>query len=295
MSKRIRIPGLIDLVKIDDPEMVLSLNGNPALDRDVAPHGPLMNRMLPRVLKANLTFGGVLSPVMRARGDQERAQHSAELYRRLSDPEVMRTPDWQDCVLSLAAWLKSSGPELAAGIALQNLIGRLFVSGYVADEKSWQAAVDLDREVRAVSPFARARQKLTGALTLPRALLTEKAGGDATAVHATGIAIHNFIASLRAMRDLRAKGGTYTGEQAARLCRKAPKTALRQVSQPIELMPFGRLDRGTLVVFALDEAQAKTGDPKIAFLEGSWSGCPATRFSIRLMEAAWEAAQSSTI
>jgi hypothetical protein len=290
MTKRIRIPGLLDLVKVDEPDLILQLNDNPAIDRNVTPSGPLLNRTLPALVKRNLDFAGTLSPVIRAREDAGRIALSAALYRRFADPALYETEQWARCVAVLGRWLSTREEEAVAGVALQQLIGGILVPGYRADRAGWDAAVAFDREVRALTPLARLRQKLTGSLERARATLTDRANGDVAAVHGTGIAIHNFVASLRQLRELKARGERIAAEDAARQCRKAPKTVMRQVREAIELAPFGRLAPGTLVLFALDDAQAANGDVRIAFLDGTWSGCPATQFSVRLLEATWNAA-----
>lgn len=290
MSKRIHIPGLVDLLKIEEPDLILQLNGNTAIDRNVTPSGPLLNRRLPALVKENLNFSGTLSPVIRGRDDEGRVALSAALYRRFANPSLYESPEWSGCVAALGAWLQSDQEEAVAGVALQQLIGGMLVPGYRADRAGWEAAVVFDREVRALSPVARIRQRLTGSLERARGTLMERAQGNVAAVHGTGVAIHNFIASLRLLRDLRRGDTAMSGADAARACRKAPKTVLRQVREALDLPPFGRLQPGTLILFALDDAQRASGDPRIAFLDGSWSGCPATRFSIRLMEASWDAA-----
>lgn len=290
MNKRVHIPGLIDLLKIDDPELILQLNANPAIDRNVTPCGPLLNRRLPALVKENLNFSGTLSPVIRARSDEGRVALSAMLYRRFADPSLYESPDWSRCVAALGAWLQSEEDEAVAGVALQQLIGGILVPDYSADRASWEAAVVFDREVRALSPVARLRQRLTQSVERARGILMERAQGNVAGVHGTGVAIHNLVASLSLLRDLRRKKTAMSGAEAARTCRKAPKTVLRQVREAIDLPPFGQLQPGTLILFALDDAQRTSGDIRIAFLDGSWSGCPATQFSVRLMEASWEAA-----
>lgn len=291
MTKRIRIPGLIDLLKVDDPDLILQLNANPSVDRNVSPSGPLLNRRIPAMVRQNLDFAGTLSPVVRSRDDQGRAALSASLYRRFADPSLYENDGWGRCVAALGKWLQSDDDEAVAGVALQQLIGGLLVPGYEADRAGWDAAVVFDREVRGLSPIARIGQKLTGSLERARSVLMDRTKGDVAAVHGTGVAIHNFIASLRLLRELRRQGAAVSGAEAARKCRKAPKSVLRQVREAIDVPPLGRLEAGTLILFALDDAQSQTGETRIAFLEGSWSGCPATQFSVRLMEASWEAAR----
>lgn len=292
MNKRVRIPGLIDLLKVDDSELILQLNAHPSVDRNVSPSGPLLNRRIPAMVRQNLDFAGTLSPVMRSRDDQGRAALSASLYRTFADPALYESGAWGSCVTALGKWLQSEDEEAVAGVALQQLIGGLLVPGYKADRAGWEAAVVFDREVRGLSPIARIRQKLTGSLERARAVLMDRTKGNVAAVHGTGVAIHNFIASLRLLRELRRQGGAgVSGVEAARRCRKAPKSVLRQVREAIDVPPFGRLEAGALILFALDDAQSASGDTRIAFLDGSWSGCPATQFSVRLMEASWEAAR----
>jgi hypothetical protein len=67
---------------------------------------------------------------------------------------------------------------------------------------------------------------------------------------------------------------------------------LRQVKEPFALRPFGQLERGTLVILALDEALGASGDRRIAFMLGGWSACPAEAFAGDLMTRVWKEAVS---
>ena len=46
MARRYRIPGLIDLTFVSDPEEIRALAADPALDRRFLRRGPLVNRLI---------------------------------------------------------------------------------------------------------------------------------------------------------------------------------------------------------------------------------------------------------
>ena len=54
MTRRLRIPGIVDLVRIDDPAMIAAASADPRLDRDFAGKGPLINRWIVGRIRRNL-------------------------------------------------------------------------------------------------------------------------------------------------------------------------------------------------------------------------------------------------
>ena len=54
MTRRLRIPGLVDLVRIDDPAMIAAASADPRLDRDFTGKGPLINRWIVGRIRRNL-------------------------------------------------------------------------------------------------------------------------------------------------------------------------------------------------------------------------------------------------
>ena len=46
MAQRIRIPGLVDLLRVSDAEEIGALNAEPCIDRNFIARGPLINRLI---------------------------------------------------------------------------------------------------------------------------------------------------------------------------------------------------------------------------------------------------------
>ncbi|PRY72290.1 hypothetical protein [Halomonas ventosae] len=294
MARRLSIPGLINLLEVSDAREIRQLDGEPRLDRHLAPGGGLINRWRLARLRQAFVFDGEPLPALLAREAQGRASRHAELGRRLDAYAEAsawhRDPAFKTLVEAVAGQAEAE----TLGPAAQGLLGRLFRDDYRADEASYAAARLLDAYPR-INVLRALGQRVTGRLRHARRLLAERAGGEPLALHATGIAVHNLVASLAAMRELyatpQARGLSLSAVLGRTLA--APETLLRRVRTPLST-PCAprRLEPGDLVVLRLAVAARGSGDRELAFMGESWARCPARGFILALLAAVWEQAMA---
>lgn len=288
MARSIRIPGLVDIKKVDDKAEILTLSRDTRLDRGFAPLGPLINRVLMSRIRSTLQVDGKPFPAIAPRGDAERAKTQAALRQRL-EPAGGK-PLWDDATLArLVAAVRGESGDDEIGPAAQQAVGRLFVSDYVGDAESWSAAKDLDDGVRSRNPLRTLQLKLTGRLRRSRALLAERARGDLACVHGTGIAVHNLARGFTTMRDLWSKRPHASAEKAVATCLYAPETVVRQATTKGGTLA-GDVRPGTLMLFQLDSARQHSPGAEAVFMAGTWAECPAIAFVPALLRAVWERA-----
>ncbi|MBB3189915.1 hypothetical protein [Halomonas cerina] len=295
MARRLSIPGLVNLLEVSDAREIRRLDAEPRLDRHLAPGGRLINRLRLARLRQAFLFDGQALPALLARAAEGREARHATLGRRLD--EQAQAAAWrQDTAFEpLAAVVAGRAEAETLGPAAQGLLGRLFVDDYRADAASYAAARRLDAYPR-VNALRALGQLLSGRLRRARRLLYARAQGDPLALHATGIAVHNLVASLTAMRALAATPQAHSLPISAVLgrCLSPPETLLRQVQAPLST-PCSprRLTPGDLVVLRLAGAARASGDRDLAFMADSWAHCPAQRFILALLAAIWEQAMAT--
>jgi hypothetical protein len=137
--KRRRIPGLIDLFEVSDPGDIKALARDPHLDRRFETATcPVNWLLLKRSLKV-LSFRGRRFPTMLPRDDVQRASRQQEVWNFLSEKasSIQSGPDELE---PLADWVRGVGTDAQVGILVQQLLGQLFSSNFVATEESWRAA-----------------------------------------------------------------------------------------------------------------------------------------------------------
>lgn len=275
--RAVRIPGLIDLVSVAQPELVRSLAANPDLDRK-AEGGPLVSRLVRRQLAATLNSPGGPLPSALPRDSAERIDMRKALDGLLNDPDLdtRLSPAVADCAAYVA-----SGKGRAEQVA-QTLFGQVFVPDFKADDRTWQAAAVIGR--RLGNPSLRGiLDGLTGRLERAQDTLSEAMKGDRNGVHAIGVAVHNMVKSLEEMRELEKSVPT---DQALALTLSVPDRVARHgVSKSQTLASDIR--PGTLVILQTAEARMRSLDPRDGFLSASWSGCPAHAFVPRLLRRIW--------
>jgi hypothetical protein len=288
MGRLLRIPGVIDLVRVDTSTDIRVLADDSRLDRRFELRGPLINRMLVQRIRSVLRVGAVPLPSVAPREDRARASAQEALRRRL-DPAGGK-PLWdQETIAGLAAAVRGSGaPEL--GPAAQQAVGRLFVSDYRGTSESWAAARVLDAAVHSRNPLELVILKLSGRLERSRRLLAALVDGDPAAVHATAIAVHNLVRGFERMRELWAEPRWRSSADAVvAQCLFAPPSVLRQATMPGATVA-GAVRAGTLVMLELDAAHERSGGADIEFMVGHWAQCPAAAFVPALLRAVWEQA-----
>lgn len=291
MSRSLRIPGLVDLIRVDASSDIRVLADDGRLDRRFERRGPLINRILLGRLRRVLRVDGAPLPSVAPRGDAQRAQAQETLTRRL-DP-AGRTPLWdEETILGLVGALRGTPGAPALGPATQHAVGRLFVADYRSSSKSWAAAVTLNTAVQTRNPLRALFLNLSGRLKRARALLAELVGGDLAGVHATGIAVHNLVRGFERMRELWSEPHRRVRSAADAVvaqCLFAPPSVLRQATMPGATVA-GAVRPGTLVMLQLDAARERRPGPDVEFMVGSWAHCPAAAFVPALLRVVWERA-----
>lgn len=289
MARSIRIPGLVDIKKVDDKAEILTLSLDARLDRRFESRGPLVNRFLMSRIRNALRVDGRPLPAVAPRGDTERASAQVALRHRLQPGNG--TPLWDEPTLAalVAAVRGDDGaPEIAP--AAQQAVGRLFAPDYVGDAASFQAAKDLDDAIRTRNPLRSIQLKITGRLRRARKLLAKRVNGDLAGVHATGIAVHNLVRGFQTMRDLwRRSRPRPSADEAVGRCLYAPETVVRQATAKGGTL-VGEVRPGTLVLYQLDTVRARAPGAEAVFMAGTWAECPAVAFVPALLRAVWERA-----
>lgn len=287
---RLRIAGLIDLVSVTSPAAIAQIASDPRMDRRYEVRGPLVNRLVWRRLASILSHEGKLLPTIAPREDPERGRRQRESEEMLSERARRLDPA---AVRRLADYVRGGGPRSDAGRLAQQAIGRLFVPGYRATPASWAAAELLEAGASSFNPLRRLYWALTGRVGKARALLAAMVAGDRTALHATGIAVHNLAESLANMRDLcgdpalRARLSSHAAVARALV---APAQILRQPEEAGETAGGLRFGRDSLVRLRLRAARARDPGAGPTFMSGSWSACPARDWVPALLAAVWRQA-----
>ncbi|NBB70367.1 MAG: hypothetical protein GVY33_08595 [Alphaproteobacteria bacterium] len=273
MGERLRIPFVVDVLRVRTPEEVLALADAAVLDRRFAPHLPLVNRLIQARMDWTMGSGSSALPSALPRDHPGRGAAQAELTARL---EPAKRP-WDDASLDALAEAIRGRPKRTLGELVQEAVGRLFEPQYRATPATWRAALALDAGLRSNNPLTRFTQKLTRTVPHARRTLAWAVGGDLAGVHATGIAVHTMLGAVERLADaLRDR------ELAARLSTRAvlgraltaPDIVVRTATMPAET-PAGPVAAGTLVMLETAAATELSADPRVAFLSESWSACPA--------------------
>ena len=291
---RLRIPGLIDVLRVADPAQIAELGQDARLDRDYVARGPLLNRIIVTRTRKALSLNGAPWPPVAPHGAQRPTAGQAALEARLSALAAAWRPD-DPSVRALASYVRGANAPESAGPLAQEAIGRLFRPDYRADAESWAAAEVMGKAPRSFNPLLRLRWALTGAVAKARALLADKVGGDPGGLNGTGVAVHNLVASLKLMRALWANPHArrrLSPEAAAAQCLVAPVQVMRQ-PKVAGHASAGDFDEATLVLLQLRVAQARSPGARTAFMAGSWSRCPAHAWIPALLAEVWRGASAS--
>jgi hypothetical protein len=287
---RLSIPGIADVLRVDDAATIAALAADPRMDRVYVRRGPLLNRIiLGRVRRLLQWNGAPLPPVAEHGAARPRADQAATATRLgalvaagLEGPEID----------ALAAYVRGEGDKDDAGPLAQQAAGRLFDPAYRADKASWAAARVLGAAPSSFNPVRLLIWALTGAVARSRGLLAGKVSGDPTGIHATGVAIHNLAETFVRMRAVHADAEARERLSAAGAvgqCLTAPKQVLRQ---PTVAGTTGSVDftPTTLVLLQLEKANARDPGYDTSFLSGTWSACPAQAWVPALLTAVWQRA-----
>ena len=294
--KRIRVPGVVDIVSSDDASEIEAFAQDSNLDRAYGDHSILTNGKILQRVQDTLQIGGKPFPTVSPRCAEGRAAAQEALWKRLSSiaPDYSAGPDELE---TLAAFVRGEGPDDACGPLVQQVVGRLFSATFKATAESWNAALVLNEAPRTLNLALIALLAITKKVDESKQLLSNMVGGDLAAVHAIGVAVHNIVNGVNSMRELYndpSNRTTLSPEAAADRCLFAPESVLRQPIAP-ENAAGGELETGTLVILNLQAANAKTPDSDLAFLRNSWSQCPAEQWVPALLEGIWRRACNSQL
>lgn len=292
--KRTRIPGFTDVIQVDDPQEIIDLNRDVRIDRRFDLRWPILNWLILKRALNVLSFGGHRFPTVIARDSTSRASAQAKLGAAL-DARAAAVRQGPEELQELAAWLIGSVPETQVGIAVQQVVGRLFSPTFAATQESWDAAKILVTAPRSPNVLRTARWILSGKLHRAKRLLAGMVGGDLAAVNGIGIAAHNIVNSLQQMKRLYSDLSTrraLSPEEAVRESLAAPVSLLRQATSHGEISgcPFSR---NSLFVLAIGRASKAPGGQSLVFMDESWSGCPASQWVPAMLEGVWKRATSS--
>lgn len=286
--KRIRIPGIVDVVASDDATEIEAFAQDPKLDRAYADHSILVNGKILQRVQETLQIGGRPFPTVASRCAEGRATAQDALWKQLNAmaPAYAAGPDE---IESLAAFVRGEGSPDACGPLVQQVVGRLFAPNFTATAESWNAALVLNQAPRSLNFVLLAWWALTKKVDQAKQLLSEMVGGDLAAVHAIGVALHNIVSGVNLMRELYSDPSKRTAlspAEAGSQCIFAPASVLRQPTET-ENAAGSEIETGTLVILNLQTANAKTPDANLAFLRKTWSQCPAEQWVPALLEGIW--------
>jgi hypothetical protein len=288
MARRIRVPGIIDIVLVAEPAEIRALDEERRIDRNFVARGPLVNRLVVGRIRRWFAIKHQPLPSLAPRGDEVRAERQKQLAAAL-DP-AGGAPLWSDAHLGeLATYLRGGRSEDAMAVTAQEIVGRLFDGRYRADQGSWNAAKLIDQFRSGFSPIQLIWQ-ITGRLRRARDLLVERAMGDRWSMHGTAIGVHGIVQALVRMRDLRAQPNPKSLDDNAVLwrCLLPPKQVPRTVEAALQTPFVGKpLQPGTVVMLQLEAAGPGAPDAELVFMRGHWNQCPASAFVCALLRSAW--------
>jgi hypothetical protein len=291
MARSVSVPYVVDVIRVEDPDEIRLLAGDRNLDRAFTARGPLLNRVIARRIRTTLRTDGGRLPSALMRDDMGRREtHGALLTRFGADPDGV-IAGLGDSVDAAARYV-AGADDRAAGPIAQELFGRLFKPGFRSDPETWEAARSLDRALSGKNPLRRLLDGLLARVAQAQTRLAHAFDGDRAAVHAAGIAVHNFVASLEALRALHqstAEPRLVSPDEAWAAALVAPDTVVRQAERVAETTG-GTVRPGTLVLLETGIAARRSLDPRVAFLRDAWSGCPAHALVPALGREIWRRA-----
>ncbi len=289
---RIAIPGLVDLLRVDGAAAIEALAADSRIDRRYEKRGPLLNRVVLGRIRDALQLDGAPLPPVAPRGPTRPTAAQAALEKRLddlaeADPALGVGPAAME---ALVAWVRGGAGDV--GPIAQQAVGNLFHDAYVADGDSWSAARTLGAAPSNLNPFRLLFWRITHRVERARALLADKVGRDPVGLHATGVAIHNIVGGLREMRRIYATAGMKKRLSTAAVVARCIIPPEQVVRQPTEAgsAQAGSFTADTLILLRLNRANAAAPGYDTAFMDGSWSACPARRWVPALFANVWQKA-----
>ena len=136
---RIRIPGIVNIFKVSQPEEIKFLAQDPRIDRKFDTRTCPANWVLLKRSLAVLSFEGRRFPTMTPRDVVQRQTNQENLRSALNQRIAAISAGPQE-LEALANWVRGAGAEPQIGILTQQLLGGLFSPAFEASEDSWTAA-----------------------------------------------------------------------------------------------------------------------------------------------------------
>jgi len=289
-----RVPGIVNIVEVSDPEEIKALAKESGIDRDFNLRTCPINWFLLRRSLSVLSFAGRRFPTVTRHDSEQRRTEQERLSKRLSEKaQFVRTGPEE--LEPLARWVKGLGSTDEVGILAQQLLGRLFSSGFVASQESWDAAQVLVAAPRSWKPKI-LWWFLSGKVRRSKRLLAQMVDDDLSGLNAIGIAVHNLVKGIRQMRVLYADANirrNLTPGAAARQCLFAPISLYRQAKAEVRLGDHC-FPRNSLFVLEIGKASRQEGGLPLVFMEETWSRCPGAQWVSATLEGLWRRPAAST-
>ncbi|HEX2675894.1 MAG TPA: hypothetical protein VHM19_04625 [Polyangiales bacterium] len=285
---RLRVPGLLDVVVISDPNQMQWLNQREEVVRPLNPNASWLHRLLDQRLRVDLGFDGGMLPVFRPRSDAERAAQQHALEQRLEALRGAPGPERD----ALADYVSGEHEANEIGITVQQWCGRLFNAHYKAVKESYEAGKLLAGWPSA-PPWRTWKQRANGCLAQAKRDVSNLAEGDLHCIHGTTIGMENVTRSVKKLREAAKDPNKQllSPDDILRECLVAPPAVLRGVTRQVEVPFLNKpLTTQSLVVFLVARAYAASGELDVAFLADSWSACPAREVIPEMLRTVWHRA-----
>src|SRR5262245_39419584 len=106
MAQRIRVPGIVDILRVSDPTEIRTANEIASVDRRFVARGPLINRLIVGRIRRWFQIAGLPLPSLAPRNDAVRAERQRKLAAAL-DPASR--PLWTDAqIAELAGFVRGA-------------------------------------------------------------------------------------------------------------------------------------------------------------------------------------------
>ena len=293
MTRRIRFPLVVDILLVDEPELMRTLNNHPDVSRHLVRSRRIVNETIRRKIQNHMKVGDTLLPVFTARTDPERKRRQEELARQLDALAEEGMSAQREEIKSLIGFVAGDG-DIDVGVVVQRIVGRFFDSRYNATLSSYNAARTVDRWPR-TNPFSALWYRLSGRLRRAKALIWSRGGNDTHCIHATAIGVHNVVDTLENMRSALEKDRQFPHQSfdaAVATHLKSPDTLVRSCTANVAVPGLNQtLHTGTLVVFRLRRIVADSRKIDDVFARGQWNECPANNVMMKLLELVWNGAK----
>ena len=107
-----------------------------------------------------------------------------------------------ETLATLVDAIRAKPDASSVAIATQQAVGRWFVSDYVANARTWQAARDCRRRSAPRISFTPFISFFSGRCVTHSIRLADASNDDRAGIHATGIAVHNIVRGFQVMQQV---------------------------------------------------------------------------------------------